>query len=127
MIQSIGVDVVDIARMTQVIHRWGNKFLKKILTPTEYAYCSGKTGAAASIAARFAVKEALYKALPENIQAGVGWLDIEVVNEKSGRPRLMCKGKINNLSDLFSIHVSISHSKTSAIAIVVLEKRGPSS
>ncbi|MBN1559282.1 holo-ACP synthase [candidate division KSB1 bacterium] len=127
MIQSIGIDVVDIERMTHMIHRWGDKFLQKILTPREVSYCSEKTGKAASVAARFAVKEALYKALPADLQAATGWLDVEVVNEPSGRPRLNCFGKIADLQDHFHIHVSISHSKASAVAIVVLEQKGTGS
>ena len=123
MIQSVGVDIVDIDRMTKVIHRWGDKFLKKILTPIEYNYCTDKAGQSASVAARFAVKEALYKALPENIQRSAGWLDIEIINDKSGRPHINCLGNIRNLKDTLKIHVSISHSKSSAIAMVVLEKR----
>ena len=124
MIQSIGVDIVDIERMTKVIHRWGDKFLKKILTPAEFAYCKNKAGQAASVAARFAAKEALYKALPEDVQLNTGWLDIEVVNDNSGRPHLNCLGKIKNLPDRFNIHVTISHSKASAVAMVLLERKG---
>jgi len=74
MIYSVGVDIVDIARIENVIHRWGDAFLKKILTPLEYEYCHSKVGLAASVAARFAVKEAVYKALPAKVQVGAGWL-----------------------------------------------------
>ncbi|MBN1464680.1 holo-ACP synthase [candidate division KSB1 bacterium] len=127
MIQSIGIDIVDIERMTQMIHRWGDKFLCKILTPREYAYCHDKFGQAASVAARFAAKEALYKALPADLQAGTGWLDVEVVNDASGRPRLNCFGKIAQLQERFVVHVSISHSKVSAVAMVLLEQKGSES
>ena len=127
MIQSIGVDIVEIDRMTRVINRWGDKFLKKILTPVEYEYCINKSGQSASVAARFAVKEALYKALPPAIQPGTGWLDVEVMNDKTGRPHINCLRKIENLRDQFNIHVSISHSKSSAVAMIVLEKKGDAS
>ncbi|MBN1480353.1 holo-ACP synthase [candidate division KSB1 bacterium] len=123
MIQSIGVDIVDIARTTAIIHRWGDKFIKKILTPDEYNYCKPKSGLAACIAARFAVKEALYKALPEDWQNSAGWLDIEVMNDKAGRPHINCLGSLKNISNTFQIHVTISHSKTCAIAMIVLEKK----
>jgi holo-[acyl-carrier protein] synthase len=124
MIQAIGVDIVDIARMTKVIHRWGDKFLQKILTPSEYDYCSKKAGLVASVAARFAAKEALYKALPEDIQSSTGWLDIEVVNDESGRPRLNCLGDISSIPDRFHIHLSLSHSRAAAVAMIVLERKG---
>ncbi len=122
MIQAIGVDIVDIDRIEKVIRRWGDVFLKKILTPLEYDYCRTKAGRAASVAARFAVKEAVYKALPPSIQAQAGWLDVQVVNELSGRPRLQFLGPLARLEDEFTVHVSISHSKSSAVAMIVLEK-----
>jgi len=124
MIQSVGIDVVDIDRMTRVITRWGDKFLKKILTPTEYHYCINKAGQSSSVAARFAVKEAMYKALPDDIQKGVGWLDIEVMNDPSGRPHINGLGTLKNLDERFIVHVSISHSKKSAVAMIVLERKG---
>lgn len=123
MIQSIGVDIVELDRMTRVINRWGDKFLKKILTPREYDYCVNKVGQSASVAARFAVKEALYKALPEDIQPGTGWLDVEVMNDKTGRPHINGLGTLQHLKDRYHIHVSISHSRQSAVAMVVLEKK----
>ena len=58
------------------------KFLRKILTPLEYEYCRSKVGLAPSVAARFAVKEAVYKALPTSVQPRSAWLDIEVENDK---------------------------------------------
>ena len=124
MIQAVGIDIVDIERVTKVIHRWGDKFLLKILTPREYSYCSDKAAPAQFVAARFAVKEALYKALPEKLQVGVGWLDVEVTNDDAGRPGLNCLGTIANLNEIYNIHVSISHSKSSAVAIIVLEQKG---
>ncbi len=123
MIQAIGVDIVDIDRIEKAIHRWGDVFLKKILTPLEYDYCRSKAGRTASVAARFAVKEAVYKALPPAIQTGAGWMDVQVVNELSGRPQLQFLGKLARLEEDFIIHVSISHSKSSAMAMIVLEKK----
>lgn len=122
MTHSIGVDIVDIVRIEKVIHRWGDAFLKKILTPLEYQYCHSKAGLAASVAARFAVKEAVYKALPSENQAGIGWLDVQVVNELSGKPHVQFLGRFEKLLLGFNVHVSISHSRNSAVAMVVLEK-----
>lgn len=122
MTHSIGVDIVDIVRIEKVIHRWGDAFLKKILTPLEYQYCHSKAGLAASVAVRFAVKEAVYKALPSENQAGIGWLDVQVVNELSGKPHVQFLGRFEKLLLGFNVHVSISHSRNSAVAMVVLEK-----
>lgn len=124
MVQSIGVDIVDIARMTAIVHRWGDKFTRKILTPEEYRYCIPKAGAMACIAARFAVKEALFKALPPDLQDSVGWRDIEVLNDISGRPQIHCLGRLKKLPNSFDIHVSISHSRECAIAMIVLAQKG---
>lgn len=123
MIRSIGIDIVDIGRIDKVIHRWGDLFLKKILTELEYTYCISKAGLAASVAARFAVKEAVYKALPPSLQPNARWLDVEVVNELSGRPRLEFKGNLEKLVNDYAVHVSISHSKNSAVAMVMLEEK----
>lgn len=122
MIYSVGVDIVDIARIENVIHRWGDAFLKKILTPLEYEYCHSKVGLAASVAARFAVKEAVYKALPAKVQVGAGWLDVQVVNELSGKPHVQFLGGLEKLLSGFNVHVSISHSRNSAVAMVLFEK-----
>jgi holo-[acyl-carrier protein] synthase len=124
MIQSIGIDIVDIDRIAAVIQRWGDRFLRKILTPVEYDYCVAKAGRNASVAARFAAKEALYKALPPELQPTAGWLDIEVMNDSSGRPHIQCLKKLQKHAEGYIIHVSISHSKASAVAMVVLEKKG---
>ena len=123
MIQSIGVDIVDIARIDKVIQRWDDTFLNKILTPLEYIYCRSKPGLAASVAARFAVKEAVYKALPDSIQPKARWLDVQIVNELSGRPQIEFKDNLAHLEDDYIVHVSISHSKNSAVAMVVFEKK----
>lgn len=124
MIESIGVDIVDLARMTQVIHRWHDKFMKKILTPLEYDYCAAKAGRTASVAARFAAKEALYKALPDENQVVARWHDIEILNDKNGRPHIVCLRKLKKVAEDYHIHLSLSHSKSSAVAVVVLERKG---
>ncbi len=123
MIESIGVDIVDIPRIEKVIQRWGDLFLNKVLTSKEYEYCREKAGLAASVAARFAAKEAVYKALPTEVQPVARWLDIEVINELSGRPRIEFNGDLQNLLQQFDVQISISHSKSSAVAMVVIQKK----
>ena len=90
----------------------------------EIRYCRGKRNAAESFAARFAAKEAAAKALGTGIQAGVGWLDIEVVRAMSGKPSLLLHGRAAAIaSRLGAIRflVSLSHTRTQALAQVILE------
>jgi len=75
------------------------------------------------VAARFAAKEAVYKALPTEVQPVARWLDIEVINELSGRPRIEFNGDLQNLLQQFDVQISISHSKSSAVAMVVIQKK----
>ena len=123
MIESIGIDIVDVDKIHRAISRWGDRFLRKVLTEDEYRYCIAKPGRDLSVAVRFAAKEALYKSLPEDIQKqGPRWLDVEVINASSGKPGLKCSGVLKNLLQDYHLHVSLSHSNTSAVAMVVLER-----
>ena len=88
MIVGSGTDLVEIARIQQSFERYGKRFLDRIFTPAEQAYCLRKRNAAESLAARFAAKEAAAKALGTGISRGVNWLEIEVVREPGGRPNL---------------------------------------
>ena len=78
-----GVDIVEIERVAGVLARYGDRFLRRVFTPEEIAYCRGR---APNLAARFAAKEAVMKALGTGFR-GVGWRDVEVVRAPSGRPQ----------------------------------------
>ncbi len=86
MIVGCGIDLVEIGRIQQSMERFGQRFLNRIYTPAEQAYCLRKRNAAESLAARFAAKEAGAKALGTGISHGVNWLEIEVVREPGGSP-----------------------------------------
>ena len=111
----VGIDVVDIARFGQTLERTP-AMRERLFTPAE------RERPLASLAARFAAKEALAKAL--GAPTGMGWLDAEVVNEPTGDPRLDIRGSVlaraNDLG-VVSIHVSLSHDAGIASAVVVLE------
>jgi holo-[acyl-carrier protein] synthase len=124
MIVGSGIDLTEIARIQQSIDRYGQRFLDRIFTAAEQAYCLRKRHAAESFAARFAAKEAGAKALGTGISQGVNWLEIEVVREPSGRPTLRFHGR----ATLFAARLgatraalSLTHTGHLAMASVVLE------
>jgi holo-[acyl-carrier protein] synthase len=112
------VDIIEIDRMRAVVERWGERFLARIYTSDERAYCRGR---APQLAARFAAKEATMKALGTGIR-GVGWKEIEVVREPSGAPSLRLHGRaLQKAQSLRLTHfaLSISHSRDYAVAFVI--------
>jgi len=124
MIVGSGIDVIEIARIQQVMDRFGHRFLDRIYLGAEQAYCERKRNAAESFAARFAAKEAAAKALGTGISNGVNWLEIEVVRELSGRPTLRFHGRAAQIAGrLGVVHsaLSLTHTKDLAMASVVLE------
>lgn len=120
MIFGVGTDIVEIERIQQSIEKWGDKFLSRILTENEKSYCLNKSNAAESVAARFAAKEAFYKSLPDEWQPCTGWQDVEI-QIKNGRPHIVYKGRFHKEMAARKIHLSLSHSRTAATAVVVIE------
>ena len=117
-----GIDMVDCKRLGEMIDRYGERFLNRVFTPTEQEYCRDRKRRIEHLAGRFAAKEAVMKVLGTGLRKGVNWLDIEVVNEPSGRPRINLTGKGREIADeqgLTEIIISISHISTHAIASAV--------
>lgn len=113
MIDGIGIDVVDIERFTSSLERTPG-LLEKLFTPAE------RTKPVASLAARFAAKEALAKALSAG--KGLQWHDAEVVNLESGKPVFLFRGEIADLVDGADVHLSLSHDAGIASAMVIVER-----
>ena len=125
MIVGSGIDLVEIARIQQSVERFGKRFLDRVYTAAEQAYCMRKRNAAESLAARFAAKEAGAKALGTGISRGVSWLEIEVIREAGGRPTIRFHGRAGELAErmgVAQIALSITHTATLSMASVVLEK-----
>ncbi len=122
-IQAIGVDMAEIDRIAQTIARHGERFVKRIFTAAEIAYCAPKAGAE-SFAARFAAKEAVFKAVGTGLRDGMCWHDVAVVNSPLGKPELRLSGKTAEMLAGRKVHLSISHSGNFAIAMVVVEAPG---
>ena len=124
MIVGSGIDLAEIGRLQQSIDRYGSRFLDRIYTAAEQAYCLRKRNSAESFAARFAAKEAGAKALGTGISHGVSWREIEVVRERSGRPTLELHGRAAQIAarlGVVRIALSITHTTGLAMASVVLE------
>ncbi|NTW54400.1 MAG: holo-ACP synthase [Chlorobaculum sp.] len=113
----VGVDIVEIARIRVVYERFGQTFMKKILTEAEMALCLSKPDPVASLAGRFAAKEAVSKALGTGISRGLSWHSIEVLNNDAGKPCVTVH------ASFFSgrISLSISHDRHSAVAMALYE------
>ena len=118
----VGVDIVEIQRVREVVERWGERFLRRIYTRGELAYCRGR---APQLAARFAAKEAMMKALGTG-RRGVDWRDIEVLRCQSGRPFIQLQGRASKVAERLAISqvaLSLSHSRDYAVASVLAETR----
>jgi holo-[acyl-carrier protein] synthase len=125
MIVGSGIDMVEIRRIQHSMDRHGKRFLDRVYTAAEQAYCLRKRNSAESFAARFAAKEAGAKALGTGISYGVSWLEIEVVREPSGRPTLRFHGRAAQFAKRLGVvrtALSITHTAELAMASVVIEK-----
>ncbi|MBM3761188.1 MAG: holo-[acyl-carrier-protein] synthase [Acidobacteria bacterium] len=125
MIVGIGVDLEEVERIGESIAKFGERFLEKIFTPTEIAFCQGKANSKERFAARFAAKEAAFKALQASWEGGLRWQDFELIAQPGGAPRLELHGEAARLAaarEVSRVHVSFSHTKAHVTAIVIAEK-----
>ncbi|HCV42313.1 MAG TPA: holo-[acyl-carrier-protein] synthase [Bacteroidetes bacterium] len=122
MIKGIGIDILEIQRIQKSVATFGNDFLEKIFTSAEIRYCTAKHNAAQHFAARFAAKEAVSKAFATGWRGNFSWKDIEVTNDELGKPYIALSGKLKETLAHASIFVSLSHSESHVVAMVVLEE-----
>ena len=123
MIFGVGIDLIEVSRIARQVSA-GPRFLDRIYTEKEIAYCEGKKNKVQNYAARFAAKEAFLKSIGMGWQKGLAFKDIEVVNNPLGKPELVLSGKSLELAEkhhITGIHVSLTHLKDVAGAVVVLE------
>lgn len=125
MIFGIGTDIIEISRIEKAINR-SQRFCDKIYTKREQEYCNGRNNARfESYAARYAAKEAFFKALGTGYRFGFAFSDIEILNDDLGKPEIEVYGKVSQFLEenrIVQIHLSLSHAKDNAVAYVVLEK-----
>ena len=121
MIKGIGIDLVSIRRIERVIQRWGLKFVLKVFTPTEIEYCEARKEGT-SICCPFCCQGGCGEDVGPG--QGIGWKDIEVRNDKNGKPGLLLHGKARLLAEemgIKKIHLDISHEKDMAVAQLIGE------
>jgi len=118
LLVSVGVDIIEIGRVAEVIERWGRRFLDRIYTPAELTHCRGRVP---ELAARFAAKEAIAKALGTGL-VGVAWREMEVLPDRRGKPLVALHGSAQRRAAALGLRafaVSLSHSREYAVAMVV--------
>lgn len=127
MIAGIGLDLVDIARVERMLADKGERATTKLFSEAEARYATSRAHPARHFAARFAAKEAAYKALAgSELARGIGWRDLEVLrDEATGQPRLVLHGRAAERAaelGVVRIHLTMTHSHETAAAVVILER-----
>jgi len=124
VIVGTGIDLCEVRRIEAAIKRHGRRFVERVFTEREIAYCERKANKFERFAARFAAKEAGMKALGTGWRGGIGWRDFEVANEPSGRPTLTFHGKAVEIAKKLGVRaiaLSLTHTAEQAMAQVILE------
>lgn len=127
MITGIGLDVVELSRISAIYNCYGLKFVQKILSVQEQEDMPGKAAAAAYLASRFAAKEAAVKALGTGFSLGISFKQIIISRGHLGRPELFFEGPALERCRMIGvdhIHVSLTHGRDTAAAVVILENSG---
>lgn len=117
-----GVDLVEVPRFRQVMRRKGERFLRRLFTPAELAYARGRKQTLQHLAARFAAKEAVVKALGAPKGLGLKWTDLEVTNRSSGQPKVTFRGTMSRWKKT-RVHLSLTHTARYAVASAVVCSR----
>jgi holo-[acyl-carrier protein] synthase len=120
----VGVDIIETERIERSLERFGERFLHRVFTDGEIAYCQSMKYPARHFAARFAAKEAVSKAFGTGIGKAMGWRDIDVRKKTSGEPFVVLDGSAKSLADernIRSVWISLSHTNHHAVAMIALE------
>jgi holo-[acyl-carrier protein] synthase len=120
----LGIDMIECKRIEHSLERFGAKFMQRVFTEGEIAYCQSMKYPARHFAARFAAKEALSKAFGTGIGKAMGWRDIDVRKKESGEPYVALSGGAQSLATergANSVLISLSHTDHHAIAMIALE------
>jgi holo-[acyl-carrier protein] synthase len=125
VIISIGIDIIEVARIREVLLRTP-RFAERVFTEAERQYCDSRGVVSAQhYAARFAAKEATLKALQTGWRGGISWQDVEVASKENGAPYLIFTGQVLEVFNSFratATHLTLSHTSEHAIAQVILER-----
>jgi holo-[acyl-carrier protein] synthase len=123
MVFGIGIDIIEIDRIKNSVEKYGNHFLDKVYTKTELEYCMAKANKYQHLAARFAAKEAVFKALTTGWNQEIGWQNIEIYNEPNGMPMVKLKGELSTfLTNGKNLKISMSHSRDYVTCVAIMYK-----
>jgi holo-[acyl-carrier protein] synthase len=125
VIISSGIDIIEVERVRHAVEKWGQNFLQRIFTDDEIGYARKRRFSSEHLAARFATKEAVSKAFGSD--RWIDWKNIEIVNARSGKPGVKLSGYLEEMRrarGIDEIVVSMSHTKSYAVANAILMKRG---
>jgi holo-[acyl-carrier protein] synthase len=125
MIYGVGIDIVEVLRIEKILQRWGDQFITRVYSVNEADYCKKKAFPATHFAARFAAKESFLKSLGMGLGMGVDLKDIELMNHLQGKPYLKTHNRAEAILrevGITTIHVSVTHTREYANAVVILEK-----
>ena len=124
MIVGIGIDNVEVKRMKDILSKWGDRVENRVFNEVELNYSNSKGEPHLHLAARFAAKEAFFKAMGMGLSEGMTWADVTVSNDSKGKPDIVMSGKAREMAEKIGIrkvHVSLSHTADCAMAVVILE------
>jgi len=124
MIIGVGIDNVQSKRMKEMLMKWADRVENRVFNEKELEYSKSKGETHLHLAARFAAKEALFKALGKGLSEGMTWTDVTIENDDAGKPHINLKRKAKDIANgmgVGKIHVSLTHTDDSAIAVVILE------
>ena len=122
MIVGLGTDIVEVERIARMMVDHGDHFIGRVFTPGEIAHCRDRKHSAPHYAGRWAAKEAVMKVLGTGFTKDVGWTDIEVLTQPSGKPFIVLHGTTREVADrlgIVDVLVSISHTKNYATATAI--------
>lgn len=124
MILGVGIDLIEVPRFEQALHRFGERLINRLFTPAEVAYCQSKARAVEHYAARFAAKEAAMKALGTGKSGGIRWRDVEITRAPGKPPQIHFHGQARQRFENLGakqVVVSLTHTGHSAMAYVIIE------
>jgi holo-[acyl-carrier protein] synthase len=125
MVLGIGIDIIEVSRIEASHQKFGERFLNRILLPSEIEYCLSHRVPGPFLAARFAAKEAISKAFGTGIGSKLGWLDMEISKRPSGEPFVVLHGgglALLQERQATQVLVSLSHTQMHASAVALLER-----
>ena len=122
-IGGIGIDLVEVQRVRSAVGRWGDRFLSRVFTSHEVEYCLNRGAPYEHLAARFAAKEAVFKAIGRGWGQGAVWTGVEIRSDGRSKPEVILRGAVRDLAAGREVMISLSHTSTYAIAVAAIQRK----